>query len=257
MGDAVDKVVALAGVSHVEGHKRTTKSGKIVNVDAYTRVLRSMSMSELRAEMGKTTDRTKQAQILNETRRRVQAGEVDKPAAPKSDGTQNRKGALVDGDAPKKGGALDKWYAAYSTAKVDTFGKAEAKTLSDGELDEAITELEDRIANRRLGMSGRTDLNSLKQEKESRASGGSQKAEAPKPLSSSDKELLSAVSAMLESQSKPLRPGGKARKPKGAQLGDVAFKLGKKPDAVKTMLQSAVKAGLIEERANNRYFLKG
>lgn len=40
MGEAVDRLLALSGVSHVEGYTRKTKTGKTVHVDAYTRTLK-------------------------------------------------------------------------------------------------------------------------------------------------------------------------------------------------------------------------
>lgn len=51
MGEAIDRLVALAGPVRVEGHTRTSKSGKTVRVESYTRSPGKMSDEELQVEL--------------------------------------------------------------------------------------------------------------------------------------------------------------------------------------------------------------
>lgn len=84
MGEAVDRLrskaeaedmVSLSFLSRVKSHKRTTKTGKVVDVAAYTRKLSGMSLPELATELREVKDdRTRAAQVANEIRRRETQG---------------------------------------------------------------------------------------------------------------------------------------------------------------------------------------
>lgn len=86
MGEAIDRLrdkmedtVSLSMIARVAAYKRTTKTGKVVDVQAYVRTLRNMSNPDLKAELGKVSgDRTRTAQVVNELRRRESPGFAEK-----------------------------------------------------------------------------------------------------------------------------------------------------------------------------------
>ena len=87
-GGAIENLIALAGRVRVESHKRTTKSGKVVDVEAYTRSVRTMSKADLQAELKTLGDKDVKSglspqeanrwqQVDSEVRTRIRDGRWD------------------------------------------------------------------------------------------------------------------------------------------------------------------------------------
>lgn len=83
-GDAVTRLVALAGTERVSSYTRTSKTGKTVHVSAYTRDPGKMSNVDLVQEYASLKDkvdpqsRNRAQQIVNEVNKRKQTGEWNK-----------------------------------------------------------------------------------------------------------------------------------------------------------------------------------
>ena len=98
MGDAVDRLVALAAPVHVGGYTRKTKTGKTVHVSAYTRAPGEMADGELFKEFtdlatkkgvtasGLTPQQAtnRRSQVLTEIRKREKAGTWNPPDVPEN-----------------------------------------------------------------------------------------------------------------------------------------------------------------------------
>lgn len=99
MGEAVDRLVALASPVHVGGYTRKTKTGKTVHVSAYTRAPGEMADGELFSEFtGLATKKgitnsgltpqqatNRRAQVLTEIRKREKAGTWNPPDVPEAE----------------------------------------------------------------------------------------------------------------------------------------------------------------------------
>jgi hypothetical protein len=88
MGEATDRLIALAGAVHVGGYERRSKSGKMVKVGAYTRDPGQMSASELSAEFSAlknaatSQERNRKTRLVAEISKRKSAGTWDKTRVP-------------------------------------------------------------------------------------------------------------------------------------------------------------------------------
>lgn len=117
MGDATDKVVALAGTTRVDGYTRRSSTGKTVHVDAYTRSPSKMSLPELNAELAEfrksenktDAERNRYAAVYNEVFKRERKAKSTAPKADPESSSPYRVAAQMSDDALdaaiKSGGA--------------------------------------------------------------------------------------------------------------------------------------------------------
>lgn len=119
MGIALNDLVSLARSVHVGGYKRTSKSGKVVSVEGYVRMLKGMSTSELgdeiknlKSDYASETDgnlknqiRTRQQVAIRELAARVRgAGKGSKSTKVPKDGWSgyDTEGKKVPSGGPSK-----------------------------------------------------------------------------------------------------------------------------------------------------------
>lgn len=150
MGEAVERLVALAGKVHVGAYERVTSTGKTVHVDAYTRSPGDMADGELFKEFKElSTSKGKEAsglnpqaaenrrgQVLNEIRKRESAGTWHPDAAPNIGSAGAPEPVETPPASPKK----------PPVKKAAGGGKeAEGHNLSDEEVDKGANDAADRI----------------------------------------------------------------------------------------------------------------
>lgn len=126
-------LVALAGTTQVESYKRTTKTGKVVDVQAHTRSVEGMSNTDLfkeykdlsagKSELPEQQKRNRLSQVVNEIRSRKQKGEwghqrksaasqAAKRAQPGESGHTSRQEYETNRQVPQ-GAMTDEEYAAH------------------------------------------------------------------------------------------------------------------------------------------------
>jgi len=166
---ALERLIALAGTTKVEAHKRTTKSGKVVDVHTYTRSVGSMSNMDLykhyqdlsagkgpaewEGPLKQQQVKNRLQQTTNEIRQRQQRGEwghSDKGAATRAKNKVDKeKGALDRGrqDArarfeENKANPKPKIERVkkYETGEVDEEGKPKTEPIRDKDGKEVETE---------------------------------------------------------------------------------------------------------------------
>lgn len=85
MGEAIENLLALSGMTRVEGYTRKSKSGKTVHVDSYTRSPGKMSNLDIYNELveldhksstyqGSAKSKNREAQLMTEVRKRLGSG---------------------------------------------------------------------------------------------------------------------------------------------------------------------------------------
>lgn len=188
MGDAVDKLIALAGTERVSGYTRRSSTGKTVHVSAYTRSPGDMSVDDLNAEINDLMDddtprgKNRQQQLFSELRKRGvkwtpkkgSAWERDQQRAVEpslKEAVEDANNAVREAVAKPDWGrlrgekALRKWFDLAVNDEDE--GKRAASKLTDDELGAAITEQERRNADG-AGQDGKANLEVLQQEQERR-----------------------------------------------------------------------------------------
>lgn len=140
MGHRTDWL-ALAGTSRVSGYTRKSSSGKTVHVDAYTRSVKDMSLSELRDEYHRlknstsSGDRNRLNSVLSELRTSFPTSSRELRAV-----AEKRLGS--SSEAEKGGSALDKVKRAAG-ATLDTVTGVGARRKADMQrLDSAMENLQ-------------------------------------------------------------------------------------------------------------------
>lgn len=167
MGEALDKLVALAGTVRVEAHKRTTKTGKVVSVDAHTRSPAKLLNTDLISEIRDLTDgkgpgteaqkKNRLTQLRSEQRKRIADGVWDPYAKVNPYKTDGKKrtpapeklqsaSSMVDAQSFKKFGTAD-----YESATKKATGPASgAKSRAEHEAGHwAAKRLADKVRNQK------------------------------------------------------------------------------------------------------------
>lgn len=108
----MERLIALAGQTRVERHKRTTKTGKVVDVDSHLRSVASMPNLDLFNEYdsikdsNKPQDQNRKQQVVNEIRKRQQDGSW-KQAEGGGDAPQRQQAPETDAAPAKRQSAVE------------------------------------------------------------------------------------------------------------------------------------------------------
>lgn len=161
MGEAIDRLIALAGTQRVKGYTRTSSLGNVVHVSSYTRSVASMTNGEIMDEMKEIGPVTRNPesglskpqwenrlqQLRNEQRKRVRAGRWFKNGpegqapdreggGPKSDeqSTRTRLRNMIGGDRARQRELLRK---AEQNRAIDS--RYDVHDRSSADADRAMT----------------------------------------------------------------------------------------------------------------------